>query len=82
MTAALSVVCLLAVLGHALPLDPRAGRQGGRVPDMPNLPDMNTDQSRRPRRIPDTPGLDPEEYNRYWEEMARDNPGGSCVMTL
>ena len=68
MTVALVVVCFLAVLGHALPVDRRGGS------DMPNHPNMNPDQMRRPR-MPDTPGLDLEEYNRYWKEVAKDNPG-------
>ena len=26
--------------------------------------------------MPDTPGLDQDEYNRYWQEMVKENPGG------
>lgn len=74
MIVALSVVCFLAALSHALPMDPRLGRPPqGEAPDM-NRPDINQEHLRRPR-MPDTPGLDPEEYNRYWEEMAKANPG-------
>lgn len=76
MIVAVFVVCFLAALGHALPMDPRLGRPpvaGEKVPDM-NRPDVNQEQLRR-LRMPDTPGLDPEEYYRYWEEMAKANPG-------
>ena len=81
--AGLCVLCCLVVLGHTLPVDPRADRRDGRPPDSkkfpskyPNVGDILDDAGklRRPP-MPDTPGLDPEEYNRYWKEMAKDNPG-------
>ena len=68
-------VLSLAVVGHALPMNPRVGRERERdAPDMPDHPNVDEGQYRRPR-MPDTPGLDLEEYNRYWQEMAKDNPG-------
>lgn len=84
MTVALFVV-FLAVLGHALPMDPRLDRPPRpgddlHVPDI-NHPDVNQEHLRRPR-MPDTPGLDPEEYYRYWQEMAKDNPGTSRIYKL
>jgi hypothetical protein len=67
-------VLSLAVLGHALPMNPRVGRERERdAPDVRDHPNVDEGQYRRPR-MPDTPGLDLEEYNRYWQEMAKDNP--------
>ena len=67
-------VVSLAVLGCALPMDPRVGRERGRdAPDTWNHPNVDEGQYRHPR-MPDTPGLDLEEYERYWQEMAKDNP--------
>ena len=63
-TATLLVVCL-AAWASALPVDPR------------NKASDHLDEAEKLRRarMPDTPGLDQEEYNRYWEEMVKENPG-------
>ena len=73
MNVAFTIVVLLTALGHALPMDPRRKP----VPDVPNVqaPQAQGVPHVPPPRIPDTPGLNSEEYNRYWREMARADPG-------
>lgn len=56
---------------------------------MRNHPNVDEGQNRHPR-MPDTPGLDIEEYRRYWHEAAKDNPGkpllyhegGQCIILV
>ena len=66
----LFVPLFLAALGSALPVDPRAERRGG---NFPNVDDLRQGKVRR-HDLPDTPGLELDEYHRYWKEMAKDNP--------
>lgn len=58
-----ALLCLLAIAGFALPLDPGRGKKSDdrKFPEVPRLPDI--------------PGLDAEEYKRYWEEVVKNNPG-------
>lgn len=77
------LVVFLAVSASALPVDPRAGGPHG-VPDghlpRPGGGPEAGGKLRRPR-IPDTPGLDQDEYNRYWQEMVKENPGGTSYFS-
>lgn len=74
----LFVALSLAVLGGALPVDPRREKK---TPNIPNVDDLR--QGNAPRhRMPDTPGLDVDEYQRYWKEMAKDNPGRPTFRVL
>ena len=72
-------VCLSVTLAtvRALPVDPRKPGGGEAVP----VPGNVYGDPARFRRTGEVPGLDKDEYNRYWQEMARANPGKSlgCV---
>ncbi|CAI8042527.1 Nucleobindin-1 [Geodia barretti] len=73
--AGVILVVFLAGSASALPVDPRLDRQAGGgylPPDRPVYAD-EAGKVRRPR-FPDTPGLDQDEYNRYWQEMVKENP--------
>ena len=77
----LFVPLFLAALGSALPVDPRAERRGG---NFPNVDDLRQGKVRR-HDLPDTPGLELDEYHRYWKEMAKDNPSRPpywCILVL
>ena len=84
--AGVILVVFLAGSASALPVDPRLDRQAGGgylPPDRPVYMD-EAGKVRRPR-FPDTPGLDQDEYNRYWQEMVKENPGvnhGNSVFSL
>lgn len=76
MSVILYLVVSLFVSGYALPVDPRVDRRGGRIPDLPNhFPNMDRAGKLGRPPMPDTPGLDQEEYNRYWAQMAKEHPG-------
>ena len=70
MKGALLVLSLVVVVTLALPVDPRRGPADLRLDKMAQV-----DDRMRRAPMPDTPGLDPDEYNRYWGEMARNDPG-------
>jgi hypothetical protein len=70
--AGVILVVFLAGSASALPVDPRLDRRAGGGPDKPVYLD-EAGRVRRPR-FPDTPGLDQDEYNRYWQEMVKENP--------
>ena len=70
MKGALLVLSLVVVVTQALPVDPRRGPADLRLDKVAQV-----DDRMRRAPMPDTPGLDPDEYNRYWGEMARNNPG-------
>lgn len=55
-------LCLVVVSSYSAPLDAAKGRK-----EMEELKE-------RLREIRDLPGLDKEEYLRYWQEMAKNDP--------
>ena len=81
MAVFLTAVCLSLTLGYALPVDPRKQVPGGEDGKNVPLPANVHGNPNRPR-IPEVPGLDKEEYNRYWREMVLANPGKSRVCGL
>lgn len=69
------LVAILGVTVHTLPLDPRnKGPPDPRERPVPVV-DANGQPILRKPRIPDTPGLNQDEYERYWGEMIKDDPG-------
>ena len=78
--AGVVLVVFLAVSASALPVDPQ--RRAGDL-NVPGQQPVYVDEAgklRRPR-FPDTPGLDQDEYNRYWQEMVKENPGMNQQIT-
>ena len=79
------LLCFLVMVGYCLPLDPRAGRpdprMGGRGEwDKEKMRrDMEELRNKFPGGMPQVPGLDREEYRRYWEEIAQNNPSTSAI---
>lgn len=88
MQLGLVCLCLLVMAGFALPLDPRvnpsktepeANKERARERRRPNIPDLPgvPEDLRRLRELRDLPGLDREEYRRYWDEIVKDNASKS-----
>ncbi len=71
-------LCLLVMAGLCLPVNPtRTKREGDSDQagkrERPKFPDI-PDDIRKIRELRDLPGLDKEEYKRYWDEAVKDNP--------
>ena len=94
MQLAFFLLCLLVMAGYCLPLDPRKvnpskteraatdrDKDTKRMRPNFNLPGFE-DKRRKMPNLPDMPGLDKEEYKRYWEEVVKDNPSKFTVAIL
>ena len=62
-------LCLVVVSSYSAPLDAAKGRK-----EMEELRE-------RLREIRDMPGLDKEEYLRYWQEVAKNDPSELVLHT-
>ena len=70
-----ALLCFAVIVGYCLPLDPRAKMAGGEWDKDQLRRDMEQLRNKFPGGgMPQVPGLDKEEYRRYWEEVARNNP--------
>ena len=73
-----SLLCFSVMVGYCLPLDPRARMGMGERGEWDReqlKKDMEELRNKFPGGgMPQVPGLDKEEYRRYWEEAARSNP--------
>lgn len=66
------LLCFVLMAGYCAPLDQRA--KEAREEAREALRKAREKLGKGPLDLPDVPGLDKEEYKRYWEELAKSNP--------